>query len=119
MFTGAPTVMLTTKSFTLPDLWTSLSDSDKQNYVMTGACMSGYQGLIGGHAYTVIGVKTLLDASGSEAQKLVLVRNPWGSDNYVGPWGDNSSLWSAAYKTQVPDRKWGNDGTFFMALSDF
>ena len=62
VFTGAPTVMLTGKSFSLADMWTALSDSDQQNYVMTGACMSGYQGLIGGHAYSVIGVKKIVDA---------------------------------------------------------
>ena len=44
-------------SLSLADLWTAVSDSDQQNYVMTGTCMSGYQGLIGGHAYSEILVK--------------------------------------------------------------
>ena len=37
----------------------------------------------------------------------------------MGPWSDNSSLWTTIYKSQVPDRKLGNDRTFFMKLSDF
>ena len=43
-------------------------------------------GLVGGHAYTVLGV-----ADGDNpVPKLIKLRNPWGEQNYSGPW---SSSW--------------------------
>ena len=40
-------------------------------------------GIAYNHAYSVIGVKEL-----STGVKLVQVRNPWGVEDYKGPWSD-------------------------------
>jgi len=48
------------------------------------------------------------------------MRNPWGSTEFTGAWSDTSSLWTAAYKAQVPNHKFNSgDGAFFMTLADF
>jgi calpain-15 len=45
-------------------------------------------GLVPGHAYSVIQVK---EAFGN---KLLNLRNPWGTFEWNGDWGDNSTKWT-------------------------
>ena len=66
--------------------------------MFTAACMSASQGVVGSHAYSVLGLKTLLDATGAVVADLVLVRNPWGKTEFNGAWSDSSSLWTADLK---------------------
>ena len=55
-------------------------------------------GMVGGHAYTVIGAYELKDSSGVVRNRLFRVRNPWGQDIYNGPWNDgDTSRWTALY----------------------
>lgn len=42
------------------------------------------------HAYTMLDTLTL-----SNGQRLIKMRNPWGSETYNGPWGDDSAKWTA------------------------
>jgi len=78
-------------------VWAYLTEWDKKNYVISTACFSGANGLVAGHAYTIIGVKTItLDNGGT--QRLVKARNPWGSERYKGKWSDKSSLWTTSTK---------------------
>lgn len=46
-------------------------------------------GICSGHAYTVLSVLTLSDGT-----QLLKIRNPWGTENYNGPWSDKSELWT-------------------------
>ena len=46
------------------------------------------------------------------------MRNPWGTENYRGPWSDKSSKWTAEYKSQVNYVN-ADDGKFFMPASLF
>jgi hypothetical protein len=71
------------------------------------------------HAYTIMGTYQLKDTSGNVVYNLYRVRNPWGQDIYDGPWCDTSSLWTTAYKAQVPYVDNTNDGAFFIRDSDF
>lgn len=65
-----------------------------------------------GHAYSVIQVK---EAFGNQ---LMNIRNPWGTFEWQGDWGDNSKKWTdqmiAALKPEF-----GDDGTFWMSFQDF
>jgi hypothetical protein len=61
----------------------------------------------------------LKDTSGNVVHRLFRVRNPWGTDVYNGPWSDSSSLWTTAFKAQVPYASNTADGAFFIADSDF
>lgn len=71
------------------------------------------------HAYTVLGTYYLKDTNGNVVQRLYRVRNPWAIDMFNGPWCDSSSLWTEAYKAQVPYASNKNDGAFFISDADF
>ena len=45
-----------------------------------------------GHAYSILDVREV--ACLGEAQRLVCLRNPWGSFEWTGAWGDKSSKWT-------------------------
>ena len=64
--------------------------------------MSAKSGVVGGHAYSVLGVQPIYSASNSLVERLVLVRNPWGKVEFIGDWSDASSKWTSAYKSHVP-----------------
>ena len=70
-------------------------------------------GIAYNHAYSVIGVKEL-----STGVKLVQVRNPWGVEDYKGPWSDKDKRWTPALREEV-GRKNANDGVWHIPLSDF
>ena len=57
------------------------------------------------------------DVDGREA-RIVQVRNPWGSFEWKGDWGDASKIWSDSAKQQVKFVA-ADDGTFWMSLEDF
>lgn len=120
ILTGVPTTMFTSKSFTLDEMTAVLKDSYAKDFMFTAACMSASQGVVGSHAYSVLGLKTLVDSSGANVADLVLVRNPWGKTEFTGNWSDTSSLWTADLKKQVPSYIFNkNDGQFYMTIADF
>jgi Calpain family cysteine protease len=49
-------------------------------------------GLVPGHAYSVI------SAAEAHGNKLLNIRNPWGSFEWDGAWADNSPLWTEKMK---------------------
>jgi hypothetical protein len=46
-------------------------------------------GLVAGHAYTLVSAKQT-----SKGDRLVKLRNPWGSMEWTGDWSDSSPLWT-------------------------
>jgi len=46
-------------------------------------------GIISGHAYGILDVKQV-----STGDRLVQIRNPWGSGEWKGRWSDNSRVWT-------------------------
>ena len=55
--------------------------------------------------------------------RLVKVRNPWGENQYNGPWSESSGDWTAELKAEV-DRKLGNvghgdAGVFYMDITTY
>jgi hypothetical protein len=65
-------------------------------------------GLVAGHAYSLIGTHTL-----SNGVRLVKLMNPHGVDKYTGDWSDNSSKWTTALRAEVASVVNENDGVFF------
>ena len=57
-----------------------VSMADEANYVMSAGCHNSQYGLVSGHAYGMIGV--------NHETNRIIVRNPWGSENYYGPGSD-------------------------------
>ena len=67
----------------------------------------------------MFGAYQLKDTTGKVVHTLYRVRNPWGYDVYTGPWCDSSSLWTTAFKAQVPYINNAYDGAFFIEDTDF
>lgn len=72
--------------------------ADNKNYVINGAVFTSVDGLVSGHAYTIIGISE--DTYNGEP--MIKVRNPWSSESYYGPGSDQD-----------------NDGKFSMPLEEF
>lgn len=74
------------------------------------------QGLVQGHAYTVVELKEV------GGFRMICLRNPWGSFEWTGSWSDSSILWDKNPKVKKackPDLDHTNDGMFWMEWSDF
>lgn len=91
-------------------------------------CASGVEanseldGLITGHAYSILDVVRVKAQSrtGSTTLKLILIRNPWGTGGgWSGDWSNTSPKW-----TEFPDLKAkllpdATEGAFWMAWEDY
>ncbi|KAJ6580634.1 cysteine proteinase [Mycena capillaripes] len=86
---------------------------------LDGARSGDYQakifGLIGNHAYSV------LRAVEAKGKRFVVIRNPWGKSEWIGPWSDGSKEWNAESLEILPllGHVFGDDGEFVMEYSDF
>lgn len=119
---GAPTKFITMASINSDpnSAWNTITSALSAGY-MVGAdtASSPPFGMVGGHAYSVIGAYSLKDIFGTVKARLLRVRNPWGTDNYNGAWNDNDSRWTSAYRAQVPWSQNTNDGYFYIEVGDF
>mmetsp|Transcript_16055 Transcript_16055/g.17391 ORF Transcript_16055/g.17391 Transcript_16055/m.17391 type:complete len:757 (-) Transcript_16055:897-3167(-) len=129
--TGAPC-----KSFRLDDplmkvkidngeLWSELLRYDLENYLMsastpgedeiniTGKRQKNSMGLIAGHSYTIISAKLT-----SKGDKLLKIRNPWGSIEWNGDWSDSSPLWTEEMQNEIEPLTRADDGIFWMSFED-
>ncbi|KAF8802683.1 cysteine proteinase [Phlegmacium glaucopus] len=72
-------------------------------------------GLIGGHAYSILRVKKC------KGKRFVVLRNPWGASEWTGAWGDGSKEWVGKWLDVLKelDHVFGDDGEFVMEYSDF
>ncbi|XP_063287355.1 calpain-2 catalytic subunit-like [Pelobates fuscus] len=76
------------------------------------------EGLVKGHAYSVIGVYEV-EKNGGKVQLLQL-RNPWGKVEWNGRWSDNSPLWSQLNPAlQAKLHIKAENGEFWMQMEDF
>ena len=107
--TGCPSTTVGNKDTAL---WDKLSKYDRMKAVMSTGTSGSYKdvGLVGGHAYTTIGVATYNN------EKLVIMRNPWAVEKYTGPWNDKSSKWTDAAKKAL-NHTTANDGKFYVPFS--
>jgi len=112
--TNMPAGQVRTAGMSADAIWAFLSHADKEKWVITTACFKKRNGLVAGHAYTVIGVATVEDANGKK-HRLVKARNPWGAEGYNGDWSDKSKLWTPALREQVGS-KVANDGVFWLPV---
>lgn len=86
---------------------------DTRRHVLAAASDETHNGIVAGHAYTVLEGYELED--GTELLKL---RNPWGSGEWEGPYSDGSPEMTdelAAFLGYTEK----DDGTFFMEYEDF
>jgi hypothetical protein len=83
--TGMPTYSFRTTG-DKDKFWKNVKEMDDKDWIMTASNNKPYYGLPGGHAYTLLGARELKDGT-----KLLKMRNPWGSENYNGPYSDKSN----------------------------
>eukprot|EP01066_Platyproteum_vivax_P008083 Platyproteum_vivax@DN3322_c0_g1_i2.p1 len=79
-------------------------------------CVAGHGagGLPAGHSYSVLYVGAV------KGMRLVRLRNPWGTGQWQGNWGNNSSLWAQHPKVaKAVNFQPINDGSFWMSWVDF
>eukprot|EP00347_Sterkiella_histriomuscorum_P020656 403336970 len=118
------------KWITSTDIWNIINNSDKSQYIIWAATpgsgndqLTQKYGLAQSHAYTVISTHIVNFANGTEAAKLLRIRNPWGIDaDYNGTWCDSSAKWTDTvnkFSTQVPFKKDTQDGIYFVDLQTF
>ena len=99
-------------------MFEKVKEADESEYVMTCSSVKGLQGLSKGHAYTLLGVVELKDKEDYVLHKLYKIRNPWGAEEYIGPWSDNDTLWTPTFREQAGSRI-ADDGIFFVEHYDF
>ncbi|KAL9131646.1 MAG: hypothetical protein Q9217_000457 [Psora testacea] len=68
-------------------------------------------GIIRQHAYSI------MDALEKNGQKLLKIRNPWGTDEWRGAWSDGSEQWTPEWM-QLLDHRFGDDGMFWISYDD-
>jgi len=55
----------------------------------------------------------------ADNNKLVCLRNPWGSSEWTGDWSDESEKWNKRLKNLVGFDGVKDDGTFWMDFNDY
>ena len=86
--TGQPVLVQRTKDIDETALWDHLTSHVGEANIVTASCLKDYNGLVGGHAYTVLHVQELAD------EKLIQLRSPTGTERYIGPFGNTDPRWS-------------------------
>lgn len=107
------------------DSFVKIHEFDKNGYLMSCSVGDNYtqeeadrDGIVMGHAYTLLSVAQITDAQGQRVN-LVKLRNPWGSGEWNGDWSDKSPLWTQAIRNQVDFFSEKDDGIFWMDFEDF
>eukprot|EP00397_Hematodinium_sp_SG-2012_P018255 GEMP01018696.1.p1 GENE.GEMP01018696.1~~GEMP01018696.1.p1 ORF type:complete len:497 (+),score=122.21 GEMP01018696.1:1004-2494(+) len=77
-------------------------------------------GLLKGHAYSILDVVQFDDPNGGTTIRLLQLRNPWGYHEWKGPWSDSSTEWKThAWIEKKLHHAVEDDGVFFMAFDDW
>lgn len=100
------------------DFWFVMAKYSKIGSVLTCNGARNIQGLRSGHAYAILRVKEL--EGNSKTFRMIQIRNPWGTGEWTGDWGDNSSKWKE-YPKIAESCNFSNedDGAFWMCYEDF
>ena len=81
------------------EIWANLLASRRNGDLLGAGSLSGSdtdkndQGVVLGHAYSILDVREL------EGNRLLQMRNPWGTGEWSGRWSDRSTEWTPRYKT--------------------
>lgn len=122
------------------EMWAKLIKYEAQNYLMTSSITKFEQpqtsqgffrpdGLVLGHAYSMISGKTAVKSNG-DIVSLVLLRNPHGevsecedgvfASHWTGPWCNGCASWERHPEVAVQVGYCpANDGMFWMTWEDF
>ena len=119
------------------DLWNKLMEAESKEFIMTAGSdnlNSGSDayiakiGICGSHAYSLLAVYQLQDVGGDYervglgedyTERIVKLRNPWGSGEWKGEWSDEDEKWTEGLKEALGFTGNKDDGIFFMKWDDF
>ena len=110
------------------ELWERLHTFDQQGCLVVCSSRGSGEGVIGGHAYSVIQfvqVDDEVDDETGEPLRLVQIRNPHGRNEFHGRFSDGDGAWEdypvAASECGMddPDQHDKKDGAFWMSFADF
>lgn len=90
--TGMPVEKFELKEISDDDIHDVVYESKGKSWPMVASCTVANYGLQSAHAYA------LTDAVIINGTKLIKVMNPWGKEQYTGPWSDNDSRWTPEAK---------------------
>lgn len=101
------------------EFWQLIREYDTSNFLMGSqmnkVCDDRLSGIMPEHAYSVLQAKEV------EGMRFVQLRNPWGEDEWGGPWCDRCDEWAANPKIQegLKAHELTFDGKFWMEWEDF
>ena len=80
------------------------------NKMRSGDASATVQGLLDGHAYSILRVKEC------RGKRFVVLRNPWGHSEWTGRWSDGSKEWTGEWFQVLNElnHEMGDDGEFVM-----
>jgi len=131
--TGAPCKTIPLSSHIsqsmLDQAWEELRMADGKGYLMCASSLphtsstqhlSDYNGLVFGHAYTIIRTFAgfCLDNGVEKEVRLVQLRNPYGRKEWQGEWRDNDSKWATVKSNDGNSPQVKDDGIFWMSIED-
>ena len=95
---GVPGKSVHNDSKTKEQFFDLLMRSDQRNFTMIAASQGqgenrNAQGVVSGHAYSLISIHEVYDENENTIQ-LLRLRNPWGTGEWTGDWSDQSDLWT-------------------------
>mmetsp|Transcript_14015 Transcript_14015/g.23811 ORF Transcript_14015/g.23811 Transcript_14015/m.23811 type:complete len:225 (+) Transcript_14015:520-1194(+) len=108
-------------------VWQSLYEADQLDYISTASSFGSSDqevneyGVRNNHVYQVISTFELLSSSGVPEHKMYMLRNPWSSTAYSGPWSKDDAQWTQDYIDQVPlgvDPRVANEQGIFIIEHD-
>lgn len=121
--TGAPYDRIEDYS-DLATAWSKLKEANAHNYPLTCFTKSSQvveeksgQGLVSGHAYSILDVKEAVDSRG-KVRMILQIRNPWGKFEWTGEFSDNSPLWTPKLKKELKVIV-SDDGVFWIPFESF
>uniref|UniRef100_G3P5X1 Calpain-3 n=1 Tax=Gasterosteus aculeatus aculeatus TaxID=481459 RepID=G3P5X1_GASAC len=79
------------------------------------------QGLVRGHAYSIIGLAECDGVEKDTTIRLIRLRNPWGWVLWKGPWSANSTEWSTISIADKDNliKQTVQESEFWMSFADF
>ncbi|XP_026821401.1 calpain-A-like [Rhopalosiphum maidis] len=110
------------------DLLTIMLNSIQRQSLMCGSIFNSKmidvseKGLHEGHAYSITKITSIsIENKKNGTISLIRLRNPWGENEWNGPWSDESVEWLSI--PQAKKKSIGlvmdNDGEFWMSFEDF
>ncbi|KAG0245116.1 hypothetical protein B0O80DRAFT_67808 [Mortierella sp. GBAus27b] len=116
---GISSVLFTDDILDTERFWEEMKDGVNKTHLM--GCSINYvdgdgrvekHGIQRDHAYSV------LRAVEIEGERLVQIRNPWGTVEWNGDWSDDSDKWTPEIEAALCQKK-DDDGQFWMSYKDF